>query len=166
MTETATGPSAAGPSSIAVLTSGGDAGGMNPAIRAVVRTAVHHGIDVYAVADGYRGLIQGGDAIRRVESADVGGILQLGGTILGTARSMEFREREGRRRAARNLLEVGVDALVVIGGDGSLTGADLLRQEWPELVPELCLVEVRGLEPHGVVSTASPGERHCSRCSH
>ena len=76
---------------------------MNPAIRAVVRTAVHHGIDVYAVADGYQGLIQGGDAIRRVESADVGGILQRGGTILGTARSMEFLEREGRRRAARNL---------------------------------------------------------------
>ncbi|HET7519141.1 MAG TPA: 6-phosphofructokinase, partial [Actinomycetes bacterium] len=132
MTETA-----AAPSSIAVLTSGGDAGGMNPAIRAVVRTAVHHGIDVYAVAEGYLGLIRGGDAIRRVESADVGGILQRGGTILGTARAMEFREREGRRRAARNLLELGVDALVVIGGDGSLTGANLLREEWPELLAEL-----------------------------
>jgi 6-phosphofructokinase 1 len=93
MTETATAPSATGLSSIAVLTSGGDAGGMNPAIRAVVRTAVHHGIDVYAVAEGYLGLIQGGDAIGRVESADVGGILQRGGTILGTARSMEFQER-------------------------------------------------------------------------
>src|SRR5918995_1479883 len=122
MTETATVPSASAPSSMAVLTSGGDAGGMNPAIRAVVRTALHHGIDVYAVADGYRGLIQGGDAIRRVESADVGGILQLGGTILGTARSMEFREREGRRRAARNPLAAGVGPLVVSGGDRRLTG--------------------------------------------
>jgi 6-phosphofructokinase 1 len=124
-------------SRIAVLTSGGDAGGMNPAIRAAVRTAVHRGIDVYAVAEGYLGLIEGGDAIRRVESADVGGILQRGGTILGTARSLEFLERDGRRRAARNLLEVGVDALVVIGGDGSLTGANLLREEWPELLSEL-----------------------------
>jgi 6-phosphofructokinase 1 len=137
MTETATAPFATALSSIAVLTSGGDAGGMNPAVRAVVRTALHHGIDVYAVADGYRGLLQGGDAIRRVESADVGGILQLGGTILGTARSLEFQERDGRRRAARNLLEFGVDALVVIGGDGSLTGANRLREEWPELLSEL-----------------------------
>jgi 6-phosphofructokinase 1 len=147
MSETATAPS-----SIAVLTSGGDAGGMNPAIRAVVRTALHHGIDVYAVAEGYRGLIQGADAIRRVESADVGGILQLGGTILGTARAMEFRERDGRRRAARNLLELGVDALVVIGGDGSLTGADLLREEWPELLSEL----VDAGEVHPEVAAAHP----------
>ncbi|HEU4898056.1 MAG TPA: 6-phosphofructokinase [Actinomycetota bacterium] len=147
MTETA-----AAPSSIAVLTSGGDAGGMNPAIRAVVRTAVHHGIDVYAVAEGYLGLIRGGDAIRRVGSADVGGILQRGGTILGTARAMEFREREGRRRAARNLLELGVDALVVIGGDGSLTGANLLREEWPELLSEL----VDGGEADPEVAVAHP----------
>jgi 6-phosphofructokinase 1 len=147
MSETATAPS-----SIAVLTSGGDAGGMNPAIRAVVRTALHHGIDVYAVAEGYRGLIQGADAIRRVESADVGGILQLGGTILGTARAMEFRERDGRRRAARNLLELGVDALVVIGGDGSLTGANLLREEWPELLSEL----VDAGEVHPEVAAAHP----------
>jgi 6-phosphofructokinase 1 len=147
MTETA-----AAPSSIAVLTSGGDAGGMNPAIRAVVRTAVHHGIDVYAVAEGYLGLIRGGDAIRRVGSADVGGILQRGGTILGTARAMEFREREGRRRAARNLLELGVDALVVIGGDGSLTGATLLREEWPELLSEL----VDGGEADPEVAVAHP----------
>jgi 6-phosphofructokinase 1 len=147
MTETATALS-----SIAVLTSGGDAGGMNPAIRAVVRTAVHHGINVFAVADGYRGLIQGGEAIRRVESADVGGILQRGGTILGTARSLEFQEREGRRRAARNLLEVGVDALVVIGGDGSLTGANRLREEWPELLSEL----VDAGEVHPEVAAGHP----------
>ena len=152
MTETATTPSATAPSSIAVLTSGGDAGGMNPAIRAVVRAAAHHGIDVYTVAEGYLGLIQGGDAIRRVESADVGGILQRGGTILGTARSMEFRARDGRRRAARNLLDLGIDALVVIGGDGSLTGANLLREEWPELVSEL----VDAGEVHPEVAAAHP----------
>jgi 6-phosphofructokinase 1 len=152
MAETATAPSGTGPSSIAVLTSGGDAGGMNPAIRAVVRTAVHHSIDVYAVAEGYLGLIQGGDAIRQVESADVGGILQRGGTILGTARSMEFRERDGRRRAARNLLDLGVDALVVIGGDGSLTGANLLREEWPELLSEL--VDAGEVDPE--VTAAHP----------
>ena len=152
MTETATTPSATAPSSIAVLTSGGDAGGMNPAIRAVVRAAAHHGIDVYTVAEGYLGLIQGGDAIRRVESADVGGILQRGGTILGTARSMEFRARDGRRRAVRNLLDLGIDALVVIGGDGSLTGANLLREEWPELLSEL--VDAGEVQPE--VATAHP----------
>jgi 6-phosphofructokinase 1 len=125
------------PSSIAVITSGGDAGGMNPALRAVVRTALHHGIDVHAVQEGYRGLVEGGEAIRRLESRDVGGILQRGGTVIGTARSAEFRTREGRRRAARNLADRGIDALVVIGGDGSLTGANLFREEWPELLDEL-----------------------------
>jgi 6-phosphofructokinase 1 len=124
-------------SSIAVLTSGGDAGGMNPALRAVVRTAAHHGISVYAVYEGYRGLVEGGDAIRRLESADVGGILQRGGTIIGTARSRDFRDRAGRRRAVRNLLAHGIDSMVVIGGDGSLTGANLFREEWPELLAEL-----------------------------
>ena len=68
-----------------MITSGGDAGGMNPALRAVVRTALHHGIDVYAMHEGYRGLVEGGDAIRRLESEDVGGILQRGGTVIGTA---------------------------------------------------------------------------------
>lgn len=127
----------AAPSSIAVLTSGGDAGGMNPALRAVVRSALHHGIDVYAVFEGYQGLVDGGDFIRRFESADVGGVLQRGGTVIGTARSAAFRTREGRRRAARNLVDRGIDALVVIGGDGSLTGANLFREEWPDLLAEL-----------------------------
>jgi len=140
------------PSCIAVLTSGGDAGGMNPAVRAVVRTAVHHGIDVYAVYEGYQGLIEGGEAIRRLESADVGGILQRGGTIIGTARSTEFRERAGRRRAAGNLLERGIDSLVVIGGDGSLTGANLFREEWPGLLAEL----VDAAELHPKVAAAHP----------
>jgi 6-phosphofructokinase 1 len=125
------------PSSIAVLTSGGDSGGMNPAVRAVVRSALHHGIDAYAVHEGYQGLVEGGDAIRRLTSADVGGILQRGGTVLGTARSTEFRTRDGRRHAARNLVDRGIDALVVVGGDGSLTGANLFREEWPGLLAEL-----------------------------
>ena len=126
----------AGPVSIAVLTSGGDAGGMNPAVRAVVRSARHRGIDVFAVFEGYQGLVEGGDLIRRFDSEDVGGILQRGGTVIGTARSEAFRTREGRRRAARNLVVRGIDGLVVIGGDGSLTGADRFREEWPELLAE------------------------------
>jgi 6-phosphofructokinase 1 len=125
------------PTRIGVLTSGGDAQGMNPAVRAVVRTALHHDIDVYAIYEGYRGLVDGGPAITRFTSSDVGGILHRGGTVIGTARSVEFRERQGRRRAARNLLEHDIDALVVIGGDGSLTGANLFREEWPDLLSEL-----------------------------
>ncbi len=125
------------PSSLAVMTSGGDACGMNAAVRAVVRTAVHHGLPVHAIYEGYAGLVDGGDAIRPFESGDVGGILHLGGTVIGTARSKEFRERPGRRKAARNLIERGIDALAVIGGDGSLTGADLFRREWPDLLTEL-----------------------------
>ena len=78
------------PSSIGVLTSGGDAPGMNPAVRAVIRTALHHGIDVYAIHEGYQGLVQGGDLIRRMESADAAGILHQGGTAIGTARSKAF----------------------------------------------------------------------------
>jgi 6-phosphofructokinase 1 len=125
------------PESIGVLTSGGDAPGMNAAVRAVVRTALAEGVAVHAIHEGYRGMVGGGDAIRAATRRSVGGILQRGGTVIGTARSPEFRERDGRRRAARNLVERGIDALVVIGGDGSLTGADLFRAEWPELLAEL-----------------------------
>jgi len=125
------------PTSIAVLTSGGDAAGMNAAVRAVVRSGIRAGLTVYAVFEGFQGLVEGGDRIRRITSDDVGGILQRGGTVLGTARCEEFRERDGRRRAARNLAELGIDALAVIGGDGSLTGANQLWTEWPELLDEL-----------------------------
>ncbi len=125
------------PGSIGVLTSGGDAQGMNAAVRAVIRTGLHHGIDVYAIHEGYQGLVLGGDLIQRMEADDVGGILHQGGTVIGTARSKEFRTREGRRSAALNMVERGIDALVVIGGDGSLTGADLFRQEWSSLLAEL-----------------------------
>jgi 6-phosphofructokinase 1 len=121
---------------IGVLTSGGDAPGMNAAVRAVVRTGLRRGVEVWAITEGYKGMVEGGAAIRPMSWDAVGGILQLGGTVIGTARSAEFREREGRRRAAANLVAVGIDSLVVIGGDGSLTGASLFRQEWPELLAE------------------------------
>jgi len=122
---------------IGVLTSGGDAQGMNAAVRAVVRTALNEGAEVFAIAEGYAGMVAGGDLIRPMGWDDVGGILQLGGTVIGTARSEEFRERPGRLQAAANLLGVGIDRLVVIGGDGSLTGANRFREEWPGLVAEL-----------------------------
>jgi 6-phosphofructokinase 1 len=125
------------PTCIAVLTSGGDASGMNAAVRAVVRTCLHHDVTPYLVWEGYEGLVTGGELIRQAESADVGGIMHLGGTVIGSARSQEFREREGRRKAAANLLEREIDALVVVGGDGSLTGANIFRQEWPALLDEL-----------------------------
>src|SRR5919107_3616919 len=122
---------------LAVLTSGGDAQGMNPAVRAVVRTALNHGAAIFAVYEGYQGLVDGGDRIRPVTWDDVSGILDRGGTAIGTARSVAFRQREGRRRAVHHLVQRGIDRLVVIGGDGSLSGADLLRQEWPSLLEEL-----------------------------
>ncbi len=122
---------------IAVLTSGGDAQGMNAAVRAVVRTALDKGADIYAIYEGYKGLVEGGARIRKMDWDSVGGILQQGGTIIGTARSEEFRTREGRRHAALNLVQLGIDGLIVIGGDGSLTGADIFRHEWPALLSEL-----------------------------
>jgi 6-phosphofructokinase 1 len=130
---------------IAVLTSGGDAQGMNAAVRAVVRTGIARGLRVSAVYEGYQGLVEGGDRIREMSWSSVAGILQLGGTIIGTARSNDFRQREGRLRVVENLVGSGIDGIVVIGGDGSLTGADLLRREWPELVGEL--LEAGRIEP-------------------
>ncbi len=128
---------AAVPTRLAVMTSGGDAQGMNPAVRAVVRTALNLGAEIYAVYEGYQGLVEGGDRIRPVTWDDVSSILNRGGTVIGTARSTRFREREGRREAVRNLLGIGIDRMVIIGGDGSLSGADALRAEWPSHVAEL-----------------------------
>ena len=125
------------PRHLGVLTSGGDAQGMNAAVRSIVRTALNRGLQVYAIYEGYRGMIEGGDRIRKMSWDDVGGILQQGGTVIGTARCAEFLTREGRLIAARNLLQHDIDSLVVIGGDGSLTGANIFRQEWPELLAEL-----------------------------
>jgi len=122
---------------IAVLTSGGDAQGMNAAVRAVVRTGIDQGAEVYAVNEGYQGLVEGGELIHKMDWNGVAGILHRGGTLIGTARSEEFMARDGRRKAARNLIQLGIDGLIVIGGDGSLTGAHIFRQEWPSLVAEL-----------------------------
>ncbi|GMF91807.1 unnamed protein product [Aspergillus oryzae] len=122
---------------IGVLTSGGDAPGMNGAVRAVVRMAIYSGCEAYAVYEGYEGLVHGGDMIRQVHWEDVRGWLSRGGTLIGSARSMAFRERAGRLKAAKNMIVRGIDALVVCGGDGSLTGADLFRSEWPGLLEEL-----------------------------
>lgn len=122
---------------IAVLTSGGDAPGMNAAVRAVVRTGLDKGAEVYAIYEGYNGLVEGGERIRKMDWDSVGGILQRGGTIIGTARSEEFLTRDGRRTAALHLIQHGIDGLIVIGGDGSLTGANIFREEWPSLLSEL-----------------------------
>ena len=122
---------------IAIMTSGGDAPGMNPAVRAVVRAGIYHGCDVFAVYEGYEGLVKGGDLLKQMGWNDVRNYLSLGGTNIGTARSARFREREGRLLAAYNMIRNGIDALVVCGGDGSLTGADLFRSEWPLLTQEL-----------------------------
>ncbi|MCP4422130.1 MAG: 6-phosphofructokinase [Chloroflexi bacterium] len=122
---------------IGVLTSGGDAPGMNAAVRAVVRAGIATGAKVYAIFEGYQGMVDGNEMIRPINWRDVGGILHKGGTVIGTARCDDFRERNGRLRAARNLLQHGIDSLVIIGGDGSLSGANIFRQEWPSLLDEL-----------------------------
>lgn len=106
---------------VAVLTSGGDAPGMNAAIRSVIRCGVAKGWTMYGVRNGYAGLISGN--IHEMGTRDVGGILQKGGTILGSARCEEFKTDEGRRKAIRTLRQVGIDVLVVIGGNGSQTGS-------------------------------------------
>ncbi len=124
-------------SCIGVMTSGGDAPGMNAAVRAVVKTACKTGIDVFAIYQGYRGMVEGGDMIKKMTSDDVGGILHKGGTAIGTARCHQFRKREGRLTAAKNLIERKIDNLVIIGGDGSLTGANQFREEWSGLLKEL-----------------------------
>jgi len=125
------------PVRIGVLTSGGDAQGMNAAVRAVVRTSLRMGAQPFAVMEGWSGAVAGGEGIRPLEWDSVGSILHRGGTIIGTARSAAFRERDGQLAAARNLLEHGIDRLVVIGGDGSLTGTNEFRRNWPGLVAEL-----------------------------
>ena len=113
---------------IGILTSGGAAPGMNAAIRAVTRSAIYNGLQVKGIYRGYKGLITG--EIKEFKTENVSNIIQLGGTILKTARCQEFRTPEGRQVAYETMKREGIDALVVIGGDGSLTGARLLAQEF------------------------------------
>lgn len=113
---------------IGVLTSGGDSPGMNAAIRAVVRSSIYENKEVFGICRGYRGLVNG--EIDQMYSHSVSNIIQRGGTILKSARSMEFMEYEGRQKAHENLIKHGIDALIVIGGDGTFTGANIFMDEF------------------------------------
>ena len=113
---------------IGILTSGGDAPGMNAAIRAVTRSAIYNGLNVFGIYRGYKGLVT--DEIQEFKSQNVSNIIQMGGTILKTARCKEFTTPEGRAQAYDNMKKHGIDALVIIGGDGSLTGARIFAQEF------------------------------------
>ena len=113
---------------IAVLTSGGDSPGMNTALRAVVRTCAYNKIDCVGISRGYQGLIN--DDIRPLNTRSVRGIINRGGTFLYSARSNDFKTKEGRVRAYKNLIKHKVDALIVIGGDGSFTGGLIFQNEF------------------------------------
>ena len=114
--------------SIAIMTSGGDSPGMNAAARAVARTALYEGVKVWGINDGYHGLLE--ENMRELESKDVGDIIQRGGTFLGTARCKRWQTPEGRRLGHEHLIQRGIEGLCVIGGDGSLRGAQLLSEEY------------------------------------
>lgn len=113
---------------IGVLTSGGDAPGMNAAVRAVVRTGIYYGLEVFGIMRGYTGMVE--NDIIPMHSRSVANIIQRGGTILKTARCKEFLTKEGRQKAYDNLKALGIDGLVVIGGDGSFRGADVFSREF------------------------------------
>src|SRR5919112_1112806 len=113
---------------IGVLSSGGDSPGMNAAIRAVVRTGIYNGLEVYGIMRGYSGIIE--NDIVPMHSRSVANIIQRGGTILKTARCKEFFTHDGRKKAYNNLKKIGIDGLVVIGGDGSFKGADIFSREF------------------------------------
>ncbi|WP_022850167.1 6-phosphofructokinase [Limisalsivibrio acetivorans] len=113
---------------IAVMTSGGDSPGMNAAIRSVVRTGIANDIEVFGIEQGYKGIIQ--DKMRLLESKDVSNTIYRGGTFLRSARCLEFKTKEGREKGVQNLKKHDIEALVVIGGDGSLTGAKVLEDEY------------------------------------
>ncbi|NBG66368.1 6-phosphofructokinase [Acidiluteibacter ferrifornacis] len=113
---------------IGVFTSGGDSPGMNAAVRAVVRTGIYNNIEVYGIHRAYDGMIAGD--IHRLESKDVSGIIQRGGTIIKSARSAAFRTKEGRKKAYESLKTAGIEGLVAIGGDGTFTGAKIFEAEY------------------------------------
>ncbi|HIC96151.1 TPA: 6-phosphofructokinase [Candidatus Bipolaricaulota bacterium] len=139
---------------IAVLTSGGDAPGMNAAIRAVVRTAAARGLEVLGIRQGYAGLIAGNTVILGVR--DVGGIIQHGGTILGSARCPEFKTEEGQLKGLRTLHQNGIEGLIVIGGDGSQAGAYALSRAGFPVVGVASTIDndLYGSEPSIGVDTA------------
>ncbi|MFD2147460.1 6-phosphofructokinase [Mucilaginibacter antarcticus] len=118
-------------SKIGVLTSGGDAPGMNPCIRAVVRTALYNGLEVVGIKQGYKGMIE--NDMYPMQARSVSNILNLGGTILKTARCLPFRTDEGQEAAYQNIKAQGIDGLVVIGGDGTFTGALRFSQKYPDI---------------------------------
>lgn len=122
---------------IGILTGGGDAPGMNAALRAATRTILQAGGQPYAIAEGYQGLIDGGDAIRPLAWEDVSNILSRGGTVIGTYRSDAFRQRAGQLTAAANLVARGIDRLIAVGGDGTLAGLDDFASNWASLLDEL-----------------------------
>ncbi|KAM9337358.1 ATP-dependent 6-phosphofructokinase, platelet type isoform 1-T1 [Symphorus nematophorus] len=139
---------------IAVLTSGGDAQGMNAAVRAVVRMGLYVGAKVYFIHEGYQGMVDGGDNIKEASWESVSSMLQVGGTVIGSARCKEFRTHEGRLKAAHNLVQRGITNLCVIGGDGSLTGANLFREEWSGLLGELVeqgLIEADAIQKYSAL---------------
>ena len=139
---------------IGVLTSGGDNPGLNPCIRAVVRAGLYQGLEVMGIRRGYAGLVDG--EIKNMDARSVGGIIGYGGTILGIARCPEFYEPQGRREALRSLNRFGIDGLVVIGGNGSLTGAlELWRLGFPVVgVPSTIDNDVNGTDISIGVDTA------------
>lgn len=120
---------------IAFLTSGGDSPGMNAAIRAIVRMSIYKNATPFAIFEGYKGLVF--DKISEFTWNDVSNLLSAGGTYIKTSRCKEFLERDYRKIGAFNLMKRGICKLIVVGGDGSLSGADKLREEWPEFVEEL-----------------------------
>jgi 6-phosphofructokinase 1 len=116
---------------IAVFTSGGDAPGMNAAVRAIVRNAFNNDLHIYGIMRGYEGMIDGN--IKRLETTDVSNIIHRGGTVLKTARSQRFLTPEGRRQAYENLIDNDIDGLIAIGGNGTFTGANLFSKEFPDI---------------------------------
>ncbi|XP_036127289.1 ATP-dependent 6-phosphofructokinase, platelet type [Molossus molossus] len=137
---------------IGVLTSGGDAQGMNAAVRAVVRMGIYVGAKVYFIREGYQGMVDGSKNIVEADWESVSNILQVGGTVIGSARCKDFRSREGRLKAAHNLVQRGITNLCVIGGDGSLTGANIFREEWSQLLEELAAqgkIDKEAVKEHG-----------------
>lgn len=125
-----------------LFTSGGDAPGMNSAVRAIVRVGLYLGARVFCIHEGYQGMVDGGKFIKEATWETVSDIIQKGGTVIGSARCKDFRERAGRLKAAANLIRHGITSLVCIGGDGSLTGANTFRNEWSGLVKELLNTKV------------------------